>query len=216
MLLAYFNLIYCWTYNNCQNKSLVKANKAPLYLREQCCWKILAALCVAGINFKPPLPKNPKQTGILPCKCIFFGTSSYRVSESSVSPSLHSLILVCQLWSAGFQVSTHYLYTRKAHNFYTVTFPQPFPNQNWAVPSSLLIQVMPFQTLHPWGHRTAVDTPTSISSGSLSSAAPPASFSAQPPLHQHLQLLPPSLIAYSPLIWTTLQATSRWKKHRPT
>lgn len=61
VLLVYFNLIYCWTYNNCQNKSFVKANKTPLYLREQCCWKTLAAFAFLVLTLSLPPQKSQRK-----------------------------------------------------------------------------------------------------------------------------------------------------------
>lgn len=114
MLLAYFNLIYCWTYNNCRNKSLVKANKTPLYLREQCCWKILAALCAAAINFKPP-QRNPK------LEHSFANAAASELLAISSQNPLNLLCLRSLVWLVRgperFWVSTCYLYNHEVRNF---------------------------------------------------------------------------------------------------
>lgn len=184
MLLAYFNLIYCWTYNNCWNKSFVKANKTLLYLREQCCWKILAALCIAGINFKLLSQKIPNK------REPSLANASSELLAIGCQNHLCALVYTTWFWflvmKCGRILSIYYLQTHKVSNLYTL----PFPNQNWAVPYSALIQVMPLLTLHPWGHRTMWIHILGTSSGSLPSAAP----------HSHflLKLLWPALTSPSP------------------
>lgn len=185
MLLAYFNLIYCWTYNNCWNKSFVKANKTLLYLREQCCWKILAALCIAGINFKLLSQKIPNKR-----EPSLANASSSELLAIGCQNHLCALVYTIWFWflvmKCGRILSIYYLQTHKVNNLYTL----PFPNQNWAVPYSALIQVMPLLTLHPWGHRTMWIHILGTSSVSLPSAAP----------HSHflLKLLWPALTSPSP------------------
>lgn len=99
MLSAYFNLIYCWTYNNCQNKSLVKANKTTLYLREQCCWKTLAALCIAGTNFKPTFPKIPNKL-----ESSLANTSSSKLPAIGCQNHLCPLVYAAWFWFASYEV----------------------------------------------------------------------------------------------------------------
>lgn len=177
MLLAYSGLIYCWTYNNCQNKSFLKANKTPLHLGEQCCWKILAGLCLADINFKTPSKKSQTNWDPPLQRHLFLNFLLFGVKI------MCSLVYTLWFWFVSYKVQKDFKYLHITWTFTeSVTFTHS-PSQGHSQTKVELSHIpcwsrwCPFRHC-PWGHRTAVDRPTEhllwVSSLSCSPASLPA------------------------------------------